>query len=60
VKEIVLSGDQSGIREMVMQNLDGDRTSTALDVVSNNYPFTAEQLEDLFVSGKLPVIETLR
>jgi hypothetical protein len=55
VKEIALRGDRDGIREMVVQNTDGDRTSTTLDVISTDYHFTDEQLEDLFVEGTVPV-----
>lgn len=55
VREIALRGDGAGIREMVMQNRDGDRTSTALEVIENDHEFTDEELEDLFVEGTLPV-----
>lgn len=55
VKEIALRGDRTGVREMVMQNTDGDRTSTTLDVISTDYHFTDDQLEDLFVEGTVPV-----
>jgi hypothetical protein len=55
VAQIALRGDRKGIREMVMQNADGDRTSTQLDVVSTDHRFTDDQLEDLFVEGTVPV-----
>jgi hypothetical protein len=45
---------------MVMQNQDGDRTSTTLDVIQADYPFTDGQLEDLFVEGVRPVTATIR
>jgi len=54
VKQIALRGDRSGIREMVMQNLDGDRTTTSLDVLRNDYHFTDDQLEALFTAGIAP------
>jgi len=60
VKEIALRGDRKGIREMVMQNTDGDRTSTTLDVISTDYHFTDDQLEDLFVEGTVPVTAITR
>jgi hypothetical protein len=60
VKEIKMRGDRSRIREMVMQNRDGDRTSTALDVIDANYHFTDDQLETLFVEGTVPVTATNR
>ena len=60
VKEISLRGNRDGIREMVMQNQDGDRTSTTLDTIQTDYPFTDGQLEDLFVEGVRPVTETIR
>jgi hypothetical protein len=54
IAEIALRGDRKGIREMVMQNRDGDRTSTTLDVISTDHHFTDDQLEDLFVDGIAP------
>lgn len=60
VKEITLRGDRKGIREMVMQGRDGDRTSTTLDIISNDYDFTDDQLEDLFVEGTVPVTVIIR
>ena len=60
VKEIALRGDRTGIREMVMQNRDGDRTSTALDIIETNYHFTDDQLKNLFVEGTVPVTATNR
>jgi len=60
VKEIALRGDRTGIREMVMQSRDGDRTSTALDVIETDYHFTDDQLENLFVEGTVPVTATDR
>jgi hypothetical protein len=54
VAEIALRGDRKGVREMVMQNRDGDRTSTTLDVISTDHHFTDDQLEDLFVDGIAP------
>ena len=41
VREIALRGDRTGIREMVMENRDGDRTSTTLDVVAGRFPGSA-------------------
>lgn len=60
VSEIALRGDRTGIREMVMQSRDGDRTSTALNIVETNYHFTDDQLNSLFVEGTVPVTETNR
>ena len=60
VKEIALRGNQQGIREIVMQNWDGDRTSTTFDVISADYHFTDDQLEDLFIEGIVPVTVTIR
>jgi len=60
VKEIALRGDHTGIREMVMQNRDGDRTSTALDVIETHYAFTSEQLQALFVEGTRPATPAIR
>jgi len=54
VEEIALRGDHRGIREMVMRSRDGDRTSTALDVIATDYAFTREQLQALFVEGTRP------
>jgi hypothetical protein len=55
VREISMRGDRTGIREMVMQNRDGDRTTTALDVIEGDYHFTDDQLESLFTEGTAPV-----
>lgn len=55
VREISMRGDRTGIREMVMQNRDGDRTTTVLDVIEGDYHFTDDQLESLFVEGTAPV-----
>jgi hypothetical protein len=60
VEQIALRGDRSGIREMVMQNRDGDSTSTRLDVIETDYPFTGDQLEALFVEGTRPVTVLIR
>lgn len=60
VKQIALRGNLQGIREMVLQNLDGDRTSTTLDVIETDYHFTNDQLEDLFVRGARPLSATAR
>jgi len=54
VKQIALRGDGRGIREMVMHNRDGDRTSTTLDVIRTDYPFTDGELEELFAAGIAP------
>lgn len=60
VSEIALRGDRTGIREMVMQSLDGDRTSTALNVIETDYHFTDDQLHTLFVEGIVPVTASNR
>jgi len=60
VEQNALRGDRSGIREMVMQNRDGDRTTTALDVIETDYPFTGDQLEEIFVEGTRPVTAMIR
>ncbi len=60
VKEIALRGDRKGIREIVMQSWDGDRTATTFDVIDTDYPFTDDQLEDLFVKGIVPATVTTR
>jgi len=54
VEQIALRGDRRGIREMVMRSRDGDRTTTALDVIASDYAFTSEQLQALFVEGTRP------
>jgi hypothetical protein len=60
VKEIALRGNRKGIREIVVQNWDGDRTSTTFDVINTDYHFTDDQLEDLFAEGIVPVTVTIR
>jgi outer membrane lipoprotein-sorting protein len=60
VKEIELRGDRKGIREMVMQNTDGDRTSTTLDLISTDHHFTDDQLEELFIEGAVPTTVIIR
>jgi hypothetical protein len=59
VKEIALRGNRRGIREIVMQSSDGDRTTTAFDAVQTSFRFTDEQLEDLFAEGTQPVITSV-
>jgi hypothetical protein len=60
VEEIALRGGPRGMREMVIQNSDGDRTETRLDVVDHDYAFTTEDLHTLFVDRSLPGLETPR
>jgi hypothetical protein len=60
VEEIALRGDRNGIREMVMQSRDGDRTSTTLEVIETDFPFTGDQLEALFVEGTRPATVLVR
>ena len=60
VEEIALRGDLRGMREMVIRNLDGDRTETQLDVIDRDHPFTTEVLHTLFVDRALPALETSR
>jgi hypothetical protein len=55
LEQIALRGDRRGIREIEMRNIDGDRTTTALDVIDTDHHFTDEQLHDLFVDGTAPV-----
>lgn len=60
VENIALRGGREGIREMVMQNRDGDRTATTLDVIETDHHFTDGELEDLFVEGTVPAASIAR
>ena len=61
MKEISLRGNRQGhSRNGDAKHEDGDRTSTTLDVISTDYHFTDDQLEDLFVEGTVPVTAIIR
>ena len=51
LERVVLRGDGSGMREMEVRDVDGDRTLTAFEAVEVDRPFSAAELARLFDDG---------
>jgi len=51
LERVVLRGDASGMREMEVRDVDGDRTLTQFEAVEVDRPFSAAELARLFDDG---------
>ena len=51
IEVITMRGDDGGLREMVLQESDGDRTTTTFVAVDANRAFDPEEIDRLFSSG---------
>jgi len=52
IASIVLRGDAEAMREMTVEELDGDRTVTRFDSVASDRDFTPAEIERIFVAGE--------
>jgi hypothetical protein len=52
IESVTLHGDGRGIKKMVLNSLDGDTTTTFLDAIDRDRPFTPTELERLFGEGR--------
>jgi hypothetical protein len=52
IASIVLRGDAEAMREMTVEERDGDRTVTHFDSVASDRAFTPAEIERIFVEGK--------
>ena len=50
IQKIVLSGDAAGMQRMLVQDLNGDRTTTRLEQIRSDRTFTAKELHRIFVT----------
>lgn len=48
IRKIVLSGDATGMKQMLVQNRNGDRTISRFERVESDRAFTAEELHRIF------------
>lgn len=52
IAAITLSGDTQAMREMLVEELDGDRTTTVFDSLHSDRAFTPQELHRIFVAGE--------
>jgi outer membrane lipoprotein-sorting protein len=52
IAAITLTGDAKAMRKMVVEESDGDRTTTAFESMRSDRAFTPQELERIFVAGE--------